>query len=118
LAVDAALIVTVLPVGTLEGAVYTVVVPLAVWTGEKEPQFALPQATVQSTPAFVPSFATLADRFTAPLATMLAGGTDENETWIGTRFIVNIRLVEPTTLLAEVAVTETMALVGRVAGEV
>jgi hypothetical protein len=52
LAVLAAVIVTVPPVGGVVGAVYVVLAPLAVWVGLNEPQFALPQVTVQSTPAF------------------------------------------------------------------
>jgi hypothetical protein len=57
LAVEVALMVTVLPVGTLAGAVNVVVASLAVCATVNEPQLALPQVTLQSTPALVTSFA-------------------------------------------------------------
>jgi hypothetical protein len=38
------------PVGTAEGAVYTVVAPLKVWGGLNVPQFVLLQLAFQSTP--------------------------------------------------------------------
>ncbi len=59
-AVEAALMVTVLPVGTAAGAANVVATSLAVCVTVNEPQLALPQVTLQSTPAFVPSLATCA----------------------------------------------------------
>ena len=62
-AVDVAVMVTVLPAGTATGAVKVVVEPLAVCVGEKEPQAgALPQVTVQSTPALAGSLLTVATK--------------------------------------------------------
>ena len=46
------LVAVIVTVAGVVGAVYTVVAPLAVWVGVKEPQFATAQVTVQSTPAF------------------------------------------------------------------
>ena len=60
-AVEAAFMVTVLPVGTAAGAMKVVAVSLAVCAAVNEPHApALPQVTLQSTPAFVPSLATCA----------------------------------------------------------
>jgi hypothetical protein len=53
--------VTVLPEGMAAGAEKSVVTPLAVLDAVKDPQaLALPQVTVQATPAFCESFATKA----------------------------------------------------------
>lgn len=57
---EVAVTVTVLLVGTAAGAVYVVVLPLAVVEGLKLPQAALPQLTVHRTPAFAESLFTLA----------------------------------------------------------
>jgi hypothetical protein len=60
-AVEAALIVTVVPVGTAAGAAYVVATSLAVCVTVNEPHApALPQVTLQSTPRLAPSFATCA----------------------------------------------------------
>jgi hypothetical protein len=58
--VDVAVIVTVPPAGTAEGAEKVVLTPLAVCVGLTPPQLAAPQLTVQSTPAFATSLATKA----------------------------------------------------------
>lgn len=69
--VEAAVIVTVLPEGTEAGAVYVVVMPLAVCAEEKDPHApVLPQATVQSTPASAVSLLTVAAR-EAPLPAIM-----------------------------------------------
>jgi hypothetical protein len=59
LAVEAAVIVTVLPGGTELEAVKVVVAPLAVCVGLKAPQLDPPQVTVQSAPLFWASLATV-----------------------------------------------------------
>jgi hypothetical protein len=60
--VESAVTATVFFDGTLKGAVYVVVPPLAVCAGEKVPQLgALPQSATQSTPAFATSLLTVAD---------------------------------------------------------
>jgi hypothetical protein len=72
--------VTVFPVGTYAGAVYTMTISLPTWTGFSEPQATLagskavfglpPQFSVQSTPRFGPSFPTDALTFAvAPTTT-------------------------------------------------
>ena len=60
LAVEVAVMVTVLPAGTEAGAVNAVVAPLAVCAGLNEPQLDAPQLTVQSRPLFCGSLATVA----------------------------------------------------------
>jgi hypothetical protein len=59
-AVAAAVMLTVPPVGTVRGAVNVVVAPLAVCVGLKEPQLPPLHDTVQSTPRFCESLATVA----------------------------------------------------------
>jgi len=60
--VERALTVTVFLEGTARGAVKTVVAPLAVCEGEKDPQLgALPQLATQSTPACAMSLLTVAE---------------------------------------------------------
>jgi hypothetical protein len=66
--------VTVLPVGTEAGAVKVVVTPLAVCVGLNDPQLALPQLTVQSTPPLEGSPETVAATDVVVLASMEAGG--------------------------------------------
>jgi hypothetical protein len=83
LAVLAAVIVTVPPVGGVVGAVYVVFAPLAVWAGENEPQFALPQVTVQLTPAFCLSPVTVALSEVVNPTSREAGGVVIRETPIG-----------------------------------
>jgi hypothetical protein len=58
-AVEVAMMVTVFPAGTEAGAVYVVVPPLAVCVGLNDPHDPL-QLTVQSTPLFCESLATVA----------------------------------------------------------
>jgi hypothetical protein len=64
-----------LPVGTVGGAVKVAVSPLAVWTGEMEPQGAEAQVTDQVTPEFVGSLATLAKTGAFALGSIVLGGT-------------------------------------------
>ena len=59
-AVEVAVMVTVLPAGTEAGAVNAVVAPLAVCAGLNVPQLDPLQLTVQSTPLFCESLATVA----------------------------------------------------------
>lgn len=74
--VEAAVIVTVLPVGTEAGAVNVVVTPLAVCAGEKVPHAPeVPQVTVQSTPALAVSLLTVAARDALLLVIMEPVGT-------------------------------------------
>src|SRR6266849_2060937 len=73
-AVAVALMVTVPPGGTVAGAVKVVFAPLAVCAGLNAPQLALPQVTVQSTPAFVESFETVALICAVELTASDAGG--------------------------------------------
>lgn len=72
--VDVAVIVTVPPpAGTVAGAVNVVAAPLAVCASEKVPQApALPQVTVQSTPAFAGSLLTVATKGALSFATMMS----------------------------------------------
>jgi hypothetical protein len=73
---DVAVMVTVLLAGTEAGAVKVVVAPLAVCVGEKEPQApALPQVTVQSTPAFAASLLTVATKGVLAFFTIELFGT-------------------------------------------
>jgi hypothetical protein len=59
--IEWAVIVTVMPPdGRFVGAVYVVAAPLAVVVGDKVPHGAIGQATVQLSPLFVESFATVA----------------------------------------------------------
>jgi hypothetical protein len=80
-----AVIVTVPPVGTVDGAVKVVGAPLAVVVVESDPQFDEPQANDQLTPALVESLLTVAvngcevlsaiEAGEVPMATeMVAGG--------------------------------------------
>jgi hypothetical protein len=59
-AVAVAVMVTVLPGGMTEGAIYVVGAPLAVCMGVKPPQLPPVQETDQSTPLFNGSFETMA----------------------------------------------------------
>jgi hypothetical protein len=73
--VESAVTATVFFDGTLKGAVYVVVPPLAVCAGEKVPQLgALPQSATQSTPAFATSLLTVADTWAEPPTTKARGG--------------------------------------------
>src|SRR5208283_4911263 len=74
-AVAAAEMFTEAPDGIEVGAVKTVAIPEAVWAGLNEPHFAALQLTVQSTPWFVESFATVAIICDCPLVANVDGGT-------------------------------------------
>jgi hypothetical protein len=73
--VDMALTATVFPFGTDRGAVNVVASPLAVWGGEKDPQFgALLQRAAQVTPALATSLLTVADTTAAAPIGIEPGG--------------------------------------------
>ena len=59
--VEVAVIVTEPPLGTVGGALYVVLTPLAVCVGAKKPQSVPAQVAVQSTPKFEESPATFAE---------------------------------------------------------
>ena len=72
---ERALTVTVPFEGTARGAVNRVVAPLAVCTGEKDPQLgALPQLATQSTPALAASLLTVAESWALLPTTIEVGG--------------------------------------------
>jgi hypothetical protein len=72
---DVALTVTVLPLGTADGAVYVVAAPLAVPVGLKLPHAPeLPQVTDQVTPALAESLLTVAVRDCVALVCREVGG--------------------------------------------
>jgi hypothetical protein len=71
---DDAVMVIEAGLGTVAGAVYTVAAPLAVFAAEKAPQCALPQATLQATPAFALSLLTMAVRLAVLPASTESGG--------------------------------------------
>jgi hypothetical protein len=60
--------------GTVGGAVKTAACPLAVWSGETEPQGALEQLTDQVTPEFVVSFVTSATTVAVAFVSIVLGG--------------------------------------------
>ncbi len=73
LVVEAAVTVTLPPVGGVAGAVNVVDAPLAVCAGLNDPQ--LPAgAQLQSTPALAVSFVTVAEMLAVPLAARVVGG--------------------------------------------
>ncbi len=78
-AVAAAEMFTEAPDGMEAGAVKTVAMPEAVWAGLNEPHLAALQLTVQSTPWFVESFATVAIICDCPLVAIEDGGTWVND---------------------------------------
>ncbi len=86
----------------------------------KEPQApALPQATVQSTPWFVPSFVTVAPTFIMPPTPRLTGGTIEKPTLIGeTVTMVTMALLDAVGSAVEVAIMVTVFSRGTLAGAV
>jgi hypothetical protein len=85
-AVDVAVTVTVLLLGTALGAVYVMGLPLLVWAGLKDPQSPT-QVRDQSTPTFEASFETTAvsvadvptctDEGGVPVNAIVMGGLDE-----------------------------------------
>ena len=82
-AVEVAVTVTILPLGTAAGAVYVVGTPLAVWVGLNDPQApVLPHVTDQSTPAFFESFETTAVIGLVAFTSIDVGGGGLKETLI------------------------------------
>jgi hypothetical protein len=110
---EVAVIVTVPPEGTVDGAVYVVAPPLAVFVGLKLPQPAEPQLHV--TPAPSTSFVTTALRVSVPdVVTLNVEG--DTDTVMGRIVIVALAdLVESAT---EVAVIVTVPHEGTVTGAV
>src|SRR5271165_6918046 len=108
---DVAVIVTLPPVGTVAGAVYTVVVPLAVLDRLNNPHEP-PGMQLQVTPAFAESFVITAQMLAVPDRGRLAGGTAPKSTEIGkvTAPAANLVLSE-----TAVAVIVTLPPVGAVA---
>jgi hypothetical protein len=80
-AVEVAVTVTVLLLGTTLGAVYVMGLPLLVW-GVKDPQSPT-QVSDQSTPAFVESFETTAVSIAVPFSCTDEGGVPMNAMVIG-----------------------------------
>jgi hypothetical protein len=82
-ATDVAVTVTLAGLGTAEGAVYTVAVPLGVDVGAKDPQApAEPQVTVQVTPLLAESLVTTAVKDCVALVVKEAGAAGLNATVI------------------------------------
>lgn len=79
---DVAVSVTVPPVGTALGAVYTVLLPLGVEVGLKVPH-ALAGVQLQFTPALALSFVTVTDTPTLLPAAIVEGGAAKKFTEIG-----------------------------------
>jgi hypothetical protein len=110
---DVALIVTVPPVGTVDGAAYVVTAPLAVLAGLKLPQ--LPAGLqLHKTPALFTSLATTAVSACVPDVAM-SNADGDTETVIGRIVIVGVlaTFVESPT---EVAVSVTVQPWGTVVG--
>jgi len=114
---ELAVTVTVLPVGTLLGAVYVVVAELpGEVAGLKLPQAELPQATVQVTPAALLSLLTFAVKLAEAPTARDVGGFE-----IATEIAADAVMVMETEAdlvvsAAEVAVTVTVFPVGTAAG--
>ena len=117
---EVAIIVTVLPLGTTDGAVYVVRwLPERVVAGLNDPQAAPPQVAVHITPATFGSFVTVALRLlVAALICMELGGALDSDTAIGVERIVRLALLLWDGLLVTVAVTVTVAPTGATEGAV
>jgi hypothetical protein len=116
---EVAVIVTVLPVGIAAGAEKSVATPLAVPAALNAPQaLALPQVTVQATPAFAGSLATKAV-IPIPLDTCRDPGRGPKLTAIGAAAaIVMVAWADCVVSVTEVAVTVTVPPVGIAVGAV
>jgi hypothetical protein len=108
--------VTVLPAGTVAGAVYVVAEPLAVCAGLKEPQSELPQATVQSKPRFLGSLRTVALIMAGALVAKEAGGAWLKK--IAPGVTVTVAVTDLLVSVLAVAVMVTVLPAGTVAGTV
>jgi hypothetical protein len=117
---EVAVTVTVLPVGTADGAVYVVAVPLAVLVGLNPPQAPmLPQVTDQVTPAFAESLLTTAVSDVVALVWSEEGGSGLKATEIGTAAVmVMVADADFVVSVTEVAVTVTVLPVGTADGAV
>ena len=97
--------------------------PLAVWVAIgspdcSEPQLALPQVTVQFTPAATASLVTVALSSAVPLVPMDAGGSVEIAIVMGSGAMLRAMLVEMEGLLVELAVIVTELPTGMYSGAV
>ena len=103
---EVAVMVTVLPEGMEAGAEKSVVTPLAVLEAVKDPQaLALPQVTVQATPAFCGSFVTKAVSPLPPDGGSVAGRGPKLTAIGGGAVLVRLKLAAVATP-ATVAATE------------
>jgi hypothetical protein len=116
---EVAVIVTVLPVGIVAGAEKSVATPLAVPAALKAPQaLALPQVTIQVTPAFAGSLATKAV-IPIPLEACRDPSLGPKLTAIGAAaVIVMVAWADCVVSVTEVAVTVTGPPVGITVGTV
>jgi len=119
---EVAVMITVPPDGTVEGAVYIVAVELKaapVMAGLNEPQAFTPQLAVQITPAFATSFVVCALKAVFPLTASELGGTGgPNEMTIGKATIVKLTLLFCEGLLVTLAVMVTVVPIGTTEGAV
>ena len=116
--VDAAVIVTMFPEGTADGAVNVINWPLAVWLKLKEPQELPWHTAVQSTPALLGSKVTIADRFVAALTGRFAVGACDNAMVRGACLIVTTAVAFWLGSAVEVAVIVTVLPAGTIVGAV
>jgi hypothetical protein len=115
---EVAVIVTVLPLGTTEGAVYVVRLLERVVAGLNDPQAAAPQVAVHITPATFGSFVATAPRLVVVLTCKELGGMAKKDTAIGVERIVRLALLLWDGLLVTVAVIVTVAPAGATEGAV
>ena len=120
-AVDVAVIVTVLPDGSVAGAVKTIGLPLTVCAGVRlnvpQPGAATAQVTVQSTPLPMLSFVTVAITVAVPLTGIALGGAMLSVTEITGTVTVIMALANLVPSVTEVAVIVT-AVAGTTVGAV
>jgi hypothetical protein len=120
-AVEVAVMVTVLPEGTVAGAVKTIGLPLTVCGGVRlnvpQPGAATAQITLQSTPLPMLSFVTVAIMVAVPLTGIALGGAMLSVTEITGTVTVIIALANLVPSVTEVAVMVT-AVAGTTVGAV
>ena len=113
--VEAALMVTLPPVGTLLGAVNVVAIPLAVCAGLNEPQLEIEQVTVQSTPPLEESFVTVTLTCAVALVLKLLGGACVKATLMPGGPMVNVNEIEgcvPPTAVAMIVTEVAVCVAG------
>ncbi len=114
---EVAAIVTVLPAGSVAGAVYVVVPPAPLVTdGLNEPQAGEPHVAVQMTPEPTGSFETCADNAFVVLTSSEMGGVTKKPTVMGTARIVRLALLLCDGLLVTAAVIVTVVPIGTADG--